>query len=133
MSDQKTLLQTLEQKRARRALEGVGTAQSQKLKDYASVVKRAPADIQTNGLGQTLAFWKSKDIEKQILYQQVSEWVAGQMGWTNEDLLTRLTSEQATISEYRRATVEAQTFLVWVKRLAEGMLDSEESGDGKAG
>ena len=33
-------------------------------KEYASLAKKAPADIQANGLGQTLAFWRAKGYEK---------------------------------------------------------------------
>jgi len=131
--------QTTEQKRARRAMECVDAVKKANegkkngwAKEYSSLARSAPADIQSNGLGQILAFWYSKGWEKSnpkndhftFLYNHVSDWVCKQMGWEGKDLLTQLTRE-ATTTQYRRATAEAQAFLVWLKRFAEAELGEE--------
>jgi CRISPR-associated protein Cmr5 len=125
---------TTEQKRAERALKCVRDVkddQGIKVSEYVTLVKRAPANIQTNGLGQTLAFWRSKGKGKrqdaaEVIYQDVSAWVCGQMGWQynqNEHLLPHLT--QCNTGNYRRATVEAMAFLSWLKRFAEAELGDD--------
>jgi len=130
--------QTTEQKRARRAMAYVNEVQKRPQdiqNEYSSLARSAPADIQTNGLGQTLAFWRSKGWEKgqpknnghHLLYQHLSAWVCEQMGWDekamSEGLLGWLV-EKST-DDYRRATAEAQAFLVWLKRFAEAELGEE--------
>ncbi len=99
---------------------------------YGRQARRIPAQIQTNGLGQTLAFLRSKgkgqhDKEHQAVYNDLSEWVTGQMGWSGSDLLSKiLESDSAT---YRRATAEAIAYLIWLKRLAEAELPVEDGGE----
>ena len=54
---------TLEQRRAASAwanVEDVHTHGTSYEKEYGQLARSAPADIQTNGLGQTLAFWRAK-------------------------------------------------------------------------
>lgn len=125
---------TTEQKRAERALKcvlDVNNDKDIKNSEYVTLAKRAPANIQTNGLGQTLAFWRSKGKRKsqdaaEVIYQNVSVWVSEQMGWTHnqdEHLLPHLT--QCSTSDYRRATVEAMAFLSWLKRFAEAELGDD--------
>lgn len=120
--------QTIEQERARRAMECVTEVSQHKTwkEKYGSLARRAPADIQSNGLGQTLAFWKSKpkDQENAVLYDHVSTWVSERLdGWQGKDLLTQLIAANTTTADYRRATAEAQAFLIWLKRFAEAELD----------
>jgi len=115
--------QTLDQKRARQAWENVKTVKKQPFEgDYGSLARRVPALVQTNGLGQTLAFLKAKGKDNkahQVLYDHLSDWVVGQMGWRRE-LLAEVV-EQGT-ADYRRATAEAIAFLNWLKRFAEAEL-----------
>lgn len=122
---------TIEQKRAERALkcvQEVKTDSSIKSSEYVTLAKRAPANIQTNGLGQTLAFWRSKGKGKrgdasETIYQDVSIWVCERMKWSTENdkhLLVHLT--ECSTADYRRATVEAMAFLNWLKRFAEAEL-----------
>lgn len=119
-------LQNLDQKRAAHALKCVGQVGKGDGKEYRSLVKSAPANIQISGLGQTLAYWRSKNKHfAKDLYEHVSRWVCPQMGWVdNDDLLTKIT--QCSTSEYRRATIEAMVFLNWLRRFAEA-----ELGDGE--
>ncbi len=124
--------QTLEQQRAGKAWEAVtrakGQSQSYQSK-YQSLAGSAPTYIQTNGLGQTLAFWRAKGKhratdEHEALYRDVSEWVRGQLKVTQPDLLEWVMGKAST-DEYRRATTETVAFLNWLKRFAEA-----ELGDG---
>ena len=103
--------------------------------DYGSQARGLPALIQTNGLGQTLAYLLSKgkgDPGKphQLLYQHTSRWVTEQLKWgTGDDLLVRLTQESS--ANYRRATSEAMALLIWLRRFAEARLVKEEASDGE--
>ena len=113
--------------------------------EYGSLARSAAADILTNGLGPTLAFWKAKGYEKgkikdggnqhAQLLQDVSDWVMGQLKKHPElasdlegrDLLDWVVNIVKT-DGYRRATIESTAFLTWVKRFAEAELgDSEPS------
>ena len=134
MSNQRTL----EQKRADFAWQKIQDVKKnlpQKAQEeYSSLVKKAPADIQTNGLGQTVAFWRAKGYEngnqkdggKNPHFQALSHLT----GWLKSDDalalptddLVQWVSQTASVNEYRRATTEAIAFLVWLKRFAEAEL-----------
>ncbi|MDH7578757.1 MAG: type III-B CRISPR module-associated protein Cmr5 [Bacillota bacterium] len=108
-------------------------------KEYGSLAKSAPTNIQINGLGQTLAFLRAKGFSKGKpkgngenahcqLFLHVSEWVKGQLGLKikdPEDLLSWIVNS-ATTDEYRCATAEAMAFLSWLKRFAEAELGEDE-------
>ncbi len=128
--------QSLEQKRAAFAWKCVDEVKEKK-DDYASVAKKAPADIQINGLGQTLAFWRAKgkkDKEYDQIYRHVSEWVLekrlekthpkGLLGWLMSEGITN-PNVPTSSDDYRRATSEAIAFLIWIKKFAEAELDSK--------
>jgi CRISPR-associated protein Cmr5 len=117
--------QTIEQKRARAAWDNVLAVKEQNYKgEYRSLVRSAPADVLTNGLGQTLAFLKAKGKgEHRDLLKHLSQWVCPQMGWAqDDDLLDKLTEPAASSDVYRRATAETLAYLVWLKRFAEAEL-----------
>jgi CRISPR-associated protein Cmr5 len=118
--------QTIEQKRARAAWDDVLEVKGQESykEKYLALVRSAPADALTNGLGQTLAFLKAKGKgEHKALSKHLSRWVCPQMGWTqNDDLLRKLTEPDAGSDVYRRATAETLAYLVWLKRFAEAEL-----------
>ncbi len=86
--------------------------------------------IKTNGLGNTFAFIKSKkETAYQKIYEQISEWLRNDNNSCkvlpdNEDLLQFIISQPSGI--YRQITNETMTFLTWLKRLAEGMIEGEE-------
>ncbi len=135
--------QTKEQKRAKYAWECVEEAQStlsEKASEYGQLARGLPALIQTNGLGQTLAFLlakgKYKDAVKQenphhLLYSHLSRWVMKEI-WQEDDpdgLLVKLTQESS--ATYRRATSEALALLIWLRRFAEARLVKEEESDGE--
>jgi CRISPR-associated protein Cmr5 len=126
---------TLEQQRAAAAWNCVRTVKDQGFegfeKEYSALARGAPADIQRNGLGQTLAFWRAKGKGSRAnaqLFTHVSEWVVGQLRITGHDHLLTWVMQSATTEQYRHATVEAMAFLAWLKRFAEAELKSETDG-----
>ena len=121
-----SLQQTKEQERASKAWEYV----SDKVKgqtfegEYGSWVKKLPALVLTNGLGQTLAFLRAKGKDEanapQTLYNHLSEWVMGEIAPAQGSLLEWLMGKDS--ATYRRATTEALAFINWLKRFAEAKL-----------
>ena len=116
---------TIQQRRARDAwlaiqdeVKGRGFAG-----EYASLAQSAPADIQTSGLGQTVAFWQAKRARDghKLLLRHVSKWVLSRMGEEPQDSMMVWITEVGS-DEYLRATMEALEYLVWIKRFAEAEL-----------
>lgn len=127
---------SLEQERANAAWICVNQVKGQTYeKDYAGLAKSAPAEVQANGLGQVLAFWRAKGYDKgeakdgganahyQIL-QHVSSWIRNRLNISSNNILEWIVRE-ATTDDYRRATAEAMAFLFWLKRFAEAELGGE--------
>ena len=93
----------------------------------------APADILNHGLGQLLAFLRSKGYKNgradnskshALLYQHLSCWVCREMGWEgDDDLLRKLTEDDITTAYYRRATGETVAYLVGLKSFGGGALE----------
>jgi CRISPR-associated protein Cmr5 len=123
-----TRRKTLEQERANRAWKCV-----REVKDgnyaakYGSLARKAPSLVQTNGLGQTLAFLLSKakdqDNEHRAFYGHVSKWVTEQMKW-EKSLMEEVVSRDS--ADYRQATAEAMAFMMWLRRFAEAELGEAE-------
>lgn len=116
-------MRTLEQERARYAYQCVkGVKQERFAGEYRTIAVKAPSYILTNGLGQTLAFLRSKPDHRhfQELYRHLSEWVGEKVG-TNDDLLEWIVNT-ADSHQYRLATIEALALLQWLKQFAEAML-----------
>ncbi len=116
---------SLEQKRASAAWNRVKDVKGKPHESkYRALVKGAMAEIQTNGLGQALAFWAAKKEEHhKALASHVSEWVKSELKITDpkKNLLEWVTQDART-DQYRRATSEAMAFLAWLKRFAEAEL-----------
>ncbi|MGQ9532515.1 MAG: type III-B CRISPR module-associated protein Cmr5 [Desulfotomaculales bacterium] len=131
-----SLRRSLEQERASFAWDCIERVKGKAYeKEYSGLAKAAPADIQANGLGQTLAFWRAKGWEKgkpkdgganahYQLLEHVSEWVGRRLGLKDIKLLD-WTVRRATTEDYRRATAEAMAFLLWLRRFAEAELGGE--------
>lgn len=121
---------SLDQQRAAAAWQCVQSAKGKSWsRDYGQLAKSAPSMVQMNGLGQALAFLRSKgkkgDNEHARLAADVSRWVSQQLlGSARDDLIPWITG-QASSAEYRRATAEALAFLNWLRRFAEAELDVE--------
>lgn len=99
-------------------------------KKYASYVKSAPSMILSNGLGQSLAFWKSKasgDSADAKAYRYLLK---------NLDDNIKINNNQASLFEavignfthyqYKVAATETLAFLGWLKRFATSELKSED-------
>lgn len=117
-------MQTIEQRRAARARDcvaGIAADVDVDIKAYKAVASSFPAMIRMNGLGQALAFIRSrKGSEYRRIYDHVSAWLgAGQAGvLTSEgDALSALVNGDART--YRQAETETIAFMVWIKRYAE--------------
>ena len=99
---------SLEQERAKAAWEAVQAVKSKKYeKEYGQLARSAAADVQANGLGQTLAFWRAKGYENSKpkpdkahghLYGDVSRWVCQQLRLDPQagDLLNWITAKAGT-------------------------------------
>uniref|UniRef100_A0A7C4PHX0 CRISPR type III-B/RAMP module-associated protein Cmr5 n=1 Tax=Anaerolinea thermolimosa TaxID=229919 RepID=A0A7C4PHX0_9CHLR len=120
---------SLEQERAAHAYEAVKNAKGKKDKELKSLARSAPASIQSNGLGQTLAFWKAKKEEHHLaLYNALSGWLKKQLPLTNDLDLLEWIATTATSLQYRQATAEALAYLNWYKRFAEAELADSKEG-----
>ena len=113
-----------EQKRASKAWDFVSTALKEGgIERYSSLAKSAPVMILTNGLGQTMAFFRSKRNgrnEYSLLYEHLDTWLTENVNWTGNSgstgLMERIISESS--QGYRMATDEALAILAWIKRFA---------------
>ena len=98
-------------------------------KEYRSVVMKSPTMIITNGLGQTLAFLKSKgknDKSKpeEKLYRDIEGWLDKRVQWTAKgELMEKVIS--LPNDKFRYATAETLSFLSWMRRFADAVLPKE--------
>jgi len=136
---------SIDQERATAAWRRVAAVRDAKVSwagEYAQLARGAPADIQTSGLGQTLAFWKAKGKVRgpmqaaamqnahQALLAHLSTWVSEQITAARGHDLLDWVIGRADTDGYRRATAEALAYLAWLRRFAEAELrEGEESGE----
>jgi len=110
-------IQTVEQQRAKKALEWV---QGRKIdKDLKPAAESFAPLILMSGLGQAAAFYKSKEGNHRQLYDLLSEWLCGlgrPFASGEGDLLEHLVA--ADQRAYRAAQAEALAFLQWLKKFA---------------
>lgn len=101
-------------------------------KEYRSMVMKLPTLIIANGLGQTLAFLKSKgkgDEKKpeEKVYQDIKGWLFKNKNihWTAQDdeLIARVIALPS--DRFRHVTSETLSFLSWMKRFADAVLPKE--------
>jgi len=129
------MMQTMQQKRAKFALEGVQNAKDRRVsaKEYKSYAAGFPAMIQMNGLGQAAAFYRSKGVgntPKQVaylsLYNLLSDWLktTGQP-YVNQDLLIGITT--GNMHAYMLAQGEALALLDWVKKFAKAFMEETQT------
>jgi CRISPR-associated protein Cmr5 len=116
--------QTLQQRRAAMAWKQIEETDRRDYKNkYGSLVRGLPARIQTDGLGQTLAFLLAKakndrNNEHYAAYEHLSAWLGAneQFGFGKGAFEWLLQQDSDT---YRQAAAEAQAYLGWLKRFAE--------------
>lgn len=132
-------LRTLDQQRAAFAWKKVSVLGAG-LGDYLSLVRQLPAMVQTNGLGQTLAFLLIQNGAKYRLYEHLQDWLCVEApypvylapepapGQTQEQdlrLIRKLTTGDSL--KLRHATLEVQALALWLKRFSEA-LDGDKPG-----
>jgi len=125
-----TRQRTLEQERAARAWECVAAVKGTSFaSEYGQLVRETASLVQMHGLGQTLAFLMSKkqnEVNEHLqLARDLSRWVSQRVLGESRDDLREWIVRQASVAEYRRATLEALAFLTWLKRFAEAELVKE--------
>ena len=146
MAQELTTLKTIEQGRATFAFKVVQGVSDSLKKEYKSTAKKLPVLIKTNGLGQTLAFLKSKGgkIDKKTgkktinahdkLYEHIGTWLQTEdvKGLVDAGELV----EQVINLEshaYRQVTVETLALLNWMRRFVDGLMkDVEETENNDA-
>jgi CRISPR-associated protein Cmr5 len=101
--------------------------------DYQSYAKDLPMRIKTNGLGAALAFIKAKQSDSEayeLLYDQLTEWLKTEdrayllAEGEGTDLVERVVSLDS--AAYRAVTREVLAYLSWLRRFAEGIVDTDE-------
>lgn len=134
MTEQKQEKQSLDQRRAKHALECVKKIKSE-LKSpqqslYMSYAKALPATILQNGLGQAMATLRAKGGDKndphRRLYEDVQSWLCSDnedATFSKGDLLEAITSNDQ--QHYLKAQAEAQAYLVWLKKFAAAFLNEK--------
>lgn len=139
MTEQKQEKQSLDQRRAKHALDCIKKRQKDgtKQSDYLSYVKALPATILQNGLGQAMATLRAKGRDRndhyRRLYEDVQSWLCdsgedaifpNKMG-NKRDLLESITSSGQ--QDYLKAQAEAQSYLIWLKKFAAAFLNEKAS------
>lgn len=123
----------LEQGRAAYAYEQVRDFMSSKpktvSKEYRSYLKKMPAMVQMNGLGETLAFYYAKDETHRDIYFQVIRWLQRKYG---KQLLGNNESEalhailRMDSPDYRVMSMEVVALVNWMRRFADGFSKAGE-------
>jgi len=138
MTEQKTVPQQQKTEQARAAsawscIEEIEKSYESEKKKYGTLARKLPAMIQSNGLGQTLAFLQAKGGQKKkdahnLIADHLTRWVKSQLKVNNDqDLLTWIIQQSS--DTYRRATTESIAFAIWLRRFAEAKDWGETGGD----
>lgn len=129
----------MQQQRAAFALQGVEKAKNEldekQCKEYKSHVSALPFMIHANGLGQAMAFYKSKcatdskgnkKLDYVLLYQLLSDWLSqDDQPFAGMELLEGIT--QTDMHAYITAQAEAMVFMSWVKKFATAFMQDDSS------
>jgi len=134
-----TTPQLIEQLRAAYALQRVqGSCADSNVKnsELKSYIKRLPAMVQMNGLGQALAFYKAKSDNSAYaaVYDLASDWLCGLDRHSNhpkpvygghKTVLDGITQEDQ--QKYQIAQAELQALLLWAKKFADAFLNDDDA------
>lgn len=122
MENVKSHQRSTEQEIAEQAWKAVLTMKSKPDETkYRSLVRGATADLQISGLGQFLAFLKSKGKGEHIaLYNHIKVYLSQKNSQCSDPL--EWIATKASSTDYRKATTETMAYLLWVKRFAESEL-----------
>jgi len=123
---------TLSQERADFALKVIKKYEKEhNAREYSSIIKRLPAMILQNGLGQSIAFLlaKSKDNKgnpqpQGFVYQDLSKWIIDRVyKEPSKGLIDHIISNNSR--KYQQAQYEALALLNWMKKFADAFLPKE--------
>ncbi|RPF46999.1 CRISPR-associated Cmr5 family protein [Thermodesulfitimonas autotrophica] len=133
-------MQTLEQKRAKHALDKVRNIKDnyrgEQQENFVSYVERLPATILTNGLGQAMAMLLAQAKNKEesahyLLYNALKDWLCRndpEAPYKGEsDLMAAIVSHDR--AAYLRAQVEALAYLEWFKKFVVAFLKEKKGKD----
>lgn len=113
------------------AVEKVMRKNSANIDEVRSYIKRLPIMIQTNGLGQALAFYYSKGEGHLDIYNIIATWFSPTEKHTfitiDEELIYAISKMDR--STYRVVTTEVMELLNWMRRFADGIV--KRSGGSK--
>ncbi len=124
-------LKNVEQQRARKAYECVESAieqynqKSTKIKEYKSYIRSIPMMVKNHGINNAFAFVLSKSEEGNayaLIDNQIREWFKDRV--TTEASFVQYLITLNTV-EYRKITIETFAFFAWLKRFAEGLIETE--------
>ncbi|WP_110186798.1 type III-B CRISPR module-associated protein Cmr5 [Pokkaliibacter plantistimulans] len=125
-------MQTVQQERARHALEQIRKLEAYPDKDKLKArASELPFMIHANGLGATAAFFRSKGDKDgyQQLYQVLQSWLSTSKRpfEKQDDLMDAIT--QSDMTTYRLAQAEAMVYLDWVKKFALAYLSGSKASN----
>lgn len=129
-----------EKRRARFALRRVRSV-TEKHEKYQTLLRKLPARLHANGLGQTAAFLLAKGAGEPE--GTVYEWLAAGLQeaeiYSDDQLIQNLVGAGTVLNNdvvqagveanYRRASTEARALATWLKRFAEAFLAEEAATD----
>ena len=135
--------QTIQQQRAKYALQQISRLQDtltqEQQKNLVSYATSLPAMIHMNGLGQAMAFCKTKGSNKGLdetddkkrsynaLYQIVSDWLCQKpQVYQHADNVLQGITEQS-LQDYQLAQTETLLLMSWVNKFAKAFLAEEEN------
>lgn len=99
--------------------------------EYRSYVKKLPAMIQVNGLGQALAFYYSNNQKKAYfeIYQSITEWLKEKFpeAFQRDDQTLVEVVINLESQDYRLFTLEVMALLNWMRKFVDGMVKAGES------
>lgn len=130
------LLRSLEQERSKFAYDVVDSAKGKNFEsNYSGYVKKAPAMILNNGLGNTLAFFWSKSNNEAYrrLFEHISSWLEKRGIYRKENNISNALewiTERADNLMVLQATQETLALLNWMRRFADAMLEEGEVSEG---
>lgn len=127
----KSNINIIENGRAKYAFEAVDELMkknSRHQSEVRSYIKRLPVMIQTNGLGQALAFYYSKQGIHKEIYIKLGEWFSNKENYSLIMLEKELIEEITNMNRdtYRFVTNEVIELLNWMRRFADGYIDRED-------
>jgi CRISPR-associated protein Cmr5 len=125
MNAELPMQQTMQQKRAAHAYNKVNALEAENYRNrYGTLVRGLPAMIQTDGIGQTLAFLLAKAKtdtrnEHYAAYTHLEDWLRQRenFNFQQEKLIEWLLKQPSDV--YRQVATEAQAYLSWLKRFVE--------------